>query len=117
MKNPTPTQLVIALTIATAWLCAFTTSAEPTVDSNRASNSPSQTSPAKWLANCTAYLKLDYVDSIKSADFLDDNKIMGKFLGFEGDFAQFSRKDSKELIFIPKSAILYMTGKPLHVIF
>jgi hypothetical protein len=68
-------------------------------------------SAARLRIDATAYLKPDYVDSVKPADFLEGNKISGSFGGFAGDFAKFSRKDSKEEIFIPNSAILYMTAE------
>lgn len=57
------------------------------------------------------YLKQEYVDSLKTTGLLDSNKMEGVFRRFDGDFALFRRKGSREIIYIPKSAILYMTGK------
>lgn len=69
------------------------------------------------LSQCTVYLKPEYVGAIKPAILLEDNKLVGEFQGFEASFAKFHLKDSKDLIFIPQSAILYMTGKQKFINF
>ena len=57
---------------------------------------------------CTVLLKSEYVATLKSAEFLDGDKLSGSFLGFDNDFAKFKVKNIREEVYIPKSAILYM---------
>ena len=53
-------------------------------------------------------LKSEYVATVKSAAFLDGDKLSGWFLGFDNDFAKFKDKNIREEVYVPKSADLYM---------
>jgi ABC-type amino acid transport substrate-binding protein len=110
--NKTNRTLLLAISTATA-LCvaALTATAQESKRSDQPKQPAAQARTGTHLSECTAYLKPDYAESIKPAAFLEGNKLVGSFRGFDADFAKFTGKDSKELIFIPRSAILYMTGK------
>ena len=66
-----------------------------------------------------AYLKQEYVDAIKDSGLpLQRNMFVASFRGFDGDFAMFQRPKSRETIYIPKSAILIISGsKPKQPIY
>lgn len=66
-----------------------------------------------------AYLKQDYVDAIKGSGLpLQHNMLVASFRGFDGDFAMFQRPNTRETLYIPKSAILIISGsKPKQPIF
>ena len=117
MNKTNRTLFLAAFTAIALWLSTFGATAQESKSNDQSKASLVPTALSTQLSDCVAYLKPEYVESIKPADFLEGNKLAGSFHGFEGDFAKFSRKDSKELIFIPISAVLYITGKQKFVSF
>ena len=114
MSNTIRTLLFSTSFLVLLWAATFNATGEepkkPRYRELTGAQAQAQAGSSTLLYQCTAYLKQDYIDSIKPADILDGNKLLGTFLGFDGDFAKFHRLKSKQLIVIPKSAILYMIG-------
>lgn len=71
------------------------------------------------MTDCIIGLKQEYVQSLgkEAVIFVERGKeISGDFDGFEGDFAviQHRTNETRNLVLIPKSAILYIIGKQRH---
>jgi hypothetical protein len=114
MKHTIQTKLVT--TIIAFCFAALPVFAQDT-DKPHSPKPAEEKSPGSRMTDCKVCLRADYVESIKSANFLVGNMFVGGFNGFDAEFAKFSRRGSRELIYIPKSAILYMTGKERMVTF
>ena len=78
-----------------------------------ASPSPAQT-PAVSSKSSSVFvcLKGEYVDAVKTTGVVLDTRVIATLVRFDGDFAVFKRPESPALVYIPKSAILYISAKP-----
>ena len=94
------TSLVFALTLSSSIALAQ----EPSAAQPRAISSEPNES--------IVYLKKDYADSLDGRQLFLGNQLPGvRFQRFDNDFAVFTRKGSKNLIYIPKAVILYMEAE------
>ncbi len=79
---------------------------------NVSAQDPSPAAPAHGSVPTFVYLKQDYVDALKPSGIVRDNPLTAVFLRFDNDFAVFKRPESNASIYVPKSAVLYISAKP-----
>jgi hypothetical protein len=104
---------IVAISVALLPFITSTALAEDARNTPAAPAGPS-TFPLR-MTKCTVGLTEDYIHSLgptaQKTIQLEGNKITGNFHGFEGDFAVIERTSDKQLVLIPKTAILYIIGQ------